>query len=63
MAQQNRARLSFNADGELKRQIDEYRFATKRDTRAEAIIALIKAGLEQQKTSDEARKGAADRNG
>lgn len=54
MSKRGHDRLSFNADAELKAKIDNYRFAEKKETRAEAIVELIESGLEQNNVNDDA---------
>jgi hypothetical protein len=41
-------RLTITIPKSLKERIDDFRFLTRRESRSEAIVALIEAGLAQQ---------------
>lgn len=45
----NKARYTVSVDGELFRQIEDFRFERRFQTRSQATVELIRLGLEQLK--------------
>ncbi len=53
----DRARYTVSVDEDLFRQIEDFRFEHRYQTRSEATVELIRRGLEQLKREESASQG------
>lgn len=57
----DKPRYTVSVDNELFRQIEDFRFEHRFQTRSEATVELIRLGLEQLKKEEEKAKKAQDK--
>ena len=56
----NRPRYTVSVDEELFKQIDDFRFANRFNTRSQATVELIRRGLEMIQKEKEQQQGSTE---